>query len=359
MSRAINFCPGPATLPSYVLERAKEDIWSYEGCGIGVMELSHRSTQFEAIIYKTEEKLRNLLSIPSNYKVLFTTGGGTNQFSMIAMNLLEDAKEANYILSGYWAEKAFNEGQKFGRVHVAASTKDIGYKSIPTKVQLSGNPAYLHFTSNNTIYGTQSFVEPTSPSGVPLICDASSDILSRRLDLNKYGVLYAATQKNVGTAGVSIVIIKEDLLERSKEQLPIMMNFKTYSDNRSLYNTPPTFSIYISMRTLEWIQDQGGVEAMEELANKRAKLLYDCIDRHDLYVGYANKESRSKMNVTLNLTKDELTGQLIEEAGKLNISGIAGYRTMGGLRISLYNACPVEWVEKLVEFMDQFAIKHK
>jgi phosphoserine aminotransferase len=359
MSRVINFSPGPATLPSYVLERAKEDIWSYNGCGIGVMELSHRSPQFLEIIGKTEEILRRLLKIPVNYKVLFTTGGGSNQFSMIPMNLVEKGQEANYLLSGFWAERAATEAEKFSTVHIAGSSKDNGYKSLPSNYKLSKNPAYLHFTSNNTIYGTQSSSEPVVDVKVPLICDASSDILSKEIDINKYGLIYAANQKNAGTAGVTTVVIREDLLARSKDSLPVMMNYKTYSENNSLYNTPPTFSIYIAMRTLEWIELEGGVATISERAEQRATLLYDCIDRNDLYVGYADKNSRSKMNVTFHLKNDSLTAQLIEEAGKLGISGLAGYRTMGGLRVSLYNAVPVAWVKSLVEFLDQFASKHR
>ena len=359
MSRVINFSPGPATLPSYVLERAKEDIWDYNGCGIGVMELSHRSAQFIEIIEKTEALARRLLKIPSNYKVLFTTGGASNQFSMIPMNLVEDGQEANFILSGFWAERAATEAEKFCPVHIAGSTKDVGYRSVPTDFTLSKNPAYLHFTSNNTIYGTQCLSEPKIEANVPLVCDASSDIFSREIDVAKYGAIYAANQKNAGTAGVTTVIIREELLARSKERLPVMMNYKTYADNNSLYNTPPTFSIYIAMRTLEWIEQEGGVAQMSIRANQRAKLLYDCIDRNELYVGYAEENSRSSMNVTLHLKKDSLTAKLIQEASNRGISGLSGYRTMGGLRISLYNAAPVAWVEALVEFLEQFAIEHQ
>jgi phosphoserine aminotransferase len=355
MHRVYNFSPGPATLPSYVLERAKEDIFSFEGCGIGVMELSHRSPEFEGIITKTEELMRELLGIPKNYRVLFTIGGGTNQFSMLAMNLLKPGTQGNYLLSGHWAERAATEGKKFGEVHIAGSTKDIGYKSTPQLGPLSDNPAYLHFTSNNTIYGTQTRIEPDCPKDVPLLCDASSDILSRELDVSKYGLLYAAAQKNAGTAGVTFSIIREDLLQRSLPSLPSMMNYAQFAESRSLFNTAPTFSIYVSMRMLEWIKAEGGVKAMETLAEKRAKLVYDCIDRHELYVGYANKQSRSWMNVTLHLKDDSRINPFLEAAKKRELSGLAGYRSLGGLRFSLYNACTIEAVEKLVEFMDEFA----
>ncbi len=342
-------------LPEYVLERTAEDLYSFDGCGIGVMELSHRSKQFDRILTRTEALIRELIGAPENYHVLFTTGGGTAQFSMVPMNLVRAGEQANYLLSGFWSERAAVEAKKFAPVHIAASSKDTGYRHVPRTVALSGNPAYLHFTSNNTIDGTQLFGEPDCPADVPLVCDASSDILSRPIDVTKYGLIYAAAQKNLGTAGVTIVLVRDDLAARAAENLPIMMNYRTYVENRSIYNTAPTFSIYITLRVLEWIRDQGGVSAMQKLAETRSKLLYDCIDRNPEYTGYVQREDRSQMNVTFHLRDDARTAEFIEKADARGLNGIAGYRTMGGMRVSIYNAFPVAGVEELVRFMDEFA----
>jgi len=355
MKRVWNFSPGPAVLPLSVIERAQEDIFSFEGCGVGVMELSHRSQEFEGILAKTEALLRECLSVPQNYQVLFMSGGGTNQFSIIPMNLQTPGGIGNYILSGFWAERALNEAKKFIPTHIAASTKESGYTSIPKDLALSENPAFLHYTTNNTIYGTQFKEPPRIPSDIPLIGDCSSDILSRPMDVSKYGLIYAAAQKNAGIAGVTLVILREDLLERSNDQIPLMMSYRVFAENKSLYNTAPTFSIYMTMRVLEWIKSEGGISEMSRRAEARAALLYSCIDRHPLYRGYADPESRSEMNVTFHLATPDRTEALIAEAEKRGLKTIKGYRTLGGIRVSLYNAMPLEGVQELVSFLDEFA----
>jgi phosphoserine aminotransferase len=335
-----------------VLRQAAEEIFSYGSSGIGVMELSHRSPEFEGIIASAESLLRELLSIPKNYKVLFMTGGATNQFSCLPMNLCNGGV-ANYLLSGFWSERAFNEAKKFAPVYVAASTKDIEYRSVPRTFKLSDNPAYLHFTTNNTIFGTQYRQYPLCQ--VPLIGDASSDILSRPVDIGSFGVYYAAAQKNAGVAGVTLVIIREDLLDRVSSELPVMMSYKVAAENNSLFNTAPTLPIYLTMRVLEWIKREGGVAEMERRAHERAQLLYDCLDRHEVFVPFAAPDSRSLMNITFHLKDPALTEQLISKAEECGISGIKGYRTMGGLRVSMYNAMPLDSVRALVDFLETFA----
>jgi len=350
--RALNFNPGPAHLPVEVLNALGDSIFIYQNSCMGVLELSHRSLHFTEILKTLKKDLRKLLSIPDQYSILFTTGGATNQFSMVPMNLLSEGQTADYILSGSWAEKAYEEAQKFGNVQIAASSKDRNFSYIPTEVKNSSDSAYLHFTSNNTLYGTQFKTEPET--GAVLVCDASSDILSRKIDVAKYGLIYAGAQKNLGPAGVTLVIIRKDLLKRSSEKLPVMMNYNTYANSSSLYNTPPVFAIYVVGEVLKWIKREGGLAVIEKRNEDKAKILYDMIDSTDFYLGTAEKSSRSIMNVTFRLPNEELEKKFLQEAEANHFVGLPGHRSVGGVRASIYNAFPVEGVEKLVEFMKRF-----
>ena len=355
--RAYNLSAGPATLPLEVLEEVQSNLISYRGSGVGIMEMSHRSKAFEEIIQATEANLRELLSIGDNYSVLFTTGGATNQFSMIPLNLRAKNQTADFIITGSWAEKALEEAARFGEVHIAASSKDKKFSFIPTELNLSSNPAYVHFTSNNTIAGTQFSKEPEVGSNV-LVCDASSDLLHKKIDINKYGLIYAGAQKNLGPAGVTVVIIRKDLLERVPQDLPIMLNYKTYSDNQSMYNTPPTLPIYVVGEVFKWLKKNGGLDEMYKTNKEKAQILYSFLDSSDFYQGLAEPASRSLMNVTFRISKSELEATFIDEAKKAGFSELKGHRSVGGLRASIYNAFPKEGVSALVEFMKEFQAKN-
>ncbi|MBS8262954.1 3-phosphoserine/phosphohydroxythreonine transaminase [Mesobacillus boroniphilus] len=356
MKRALNFNAGPAALPEAVLAKAEKEMMNYQGSGMGVMELSHRSKEFEEINERTENLLRGLLTIPDEYEVLFLQGGASLQFSMVPMNLLEKGSTASYVLTGTWSEKALKEAQKMGNAAIAASSKTANYRFIPStsEIDIPAESSYLHITTNNTIYGTQwhSFPEGLP---IPLVADMSSDILSRPLNLSSYGLIYAGAQKNLGPSGVTVVIIHKDLLKRSKPGLPSMLNYEVHAASRSLYNTPPTLSIYFLMLVLEWAEALGGVKQLELLNKQKAALLYDAIDRSDgFYTGHAEEKSRSLMNITFTLDQDDLTSAFLHEAEESGFIGLAGHRSVGGCRASIYNAVPLENVEKLADFMNHF-----
>ena len=358
-ARKYNFNPGPAVLPEEVLKTVGENILSYQDTGIGILEMSHRGSAFLEILKQSEADLRSLLDIGGDYAVIFATGGATNQFSMVPMNLLSSGMTADYILSGSWSEKACKEAGKFGKVSVAGTSAESNYKHIPTEIKLSAKSAYCHFTSNNTIFGTEYQSEPeVDLSKTVLVCDASSDLLHKKIDIKKYGLIYAGAQKNLGPAGVTVVIMRRDLLARSKKELPIMMNYNIYVDNDSLYNTPPVFAIYVFGEVLKWVKHQGGLEAIERNNREKAGLLYQAIDSNDFYVGHAEPGSRSLMNVTFRLKKQDLEEQFAKEAAAESLIGLKGHRSVGGLRASIYNAFPIEGVKKLAEFMQEFARKH-
>lgn len=355
--RVYNFAPGPAVLPVSVLETVRDNILNYNGCGIGVMELSHRSPQFEEIIATAEKNLRELLSISEDYAVIFCGGGARTQFSAVPMNLLSAGSCADYLITGYWAEYAYKEAKRFAEVNVAASSKDDGFTFIPTNLQLSNNSVYLHFTSNNTIVGTQFAKEPEAGS-CTLVCDASSDICSRPIDVSKYGIIYAGAQKNLGPAGVTIVIIKQALLEHIPQSLPKMLDYRTFVEKKSLFNTPPTFNIYVVGEVLKWIKKQGGMRAIQQNNEKKAALLYDYIDASDYYEGIVRKDSRSKMNVTFRLKNREKEAEFVKTAAAAGFDGLGGHRTFGGMRASIYNAFPLEGVKELVSFMKNFEARN-
>jgi phosphoserine aminotransferase len=353
--RIFNFSAGPAVLPVPVLEEAQRDMVSLPGVGMSVMEISHRSKTFDEIINRTEASLRDLLKIPTNYHILFLQGGASLQFSMIPMNFLPADGSADYILTGSWGKKALKEAKKLGAVNVAATMADGGFTRVPSRDEMSLNPhaAYVHITSNETIEGVQWKREP-SVGDVPLVVDSSSDILSREIDVNKYGLIYAGAQKNMGPSGVTLVIVREDLLQRIPENLPTMLDYRIHVENKSLYNTPNTWGIYIMDLVCKWLKDQGGVAGMEKQNDYKARLLYDAIDATDFYRGHADVDCRSPMNVTFRLPAEELDKKFVTEATAQGLDGLKGHRSVGGVRASIYNAFPRAGVEALVSFMKDF-----
>ena len=354
--RIYNFNPGPATLPLPVLEQAREELLNYKGCGMSVMELSHRSKDFKAIVQNAEAMLKELLGVGEEYRALFLQGGASLQFSMVPLNFLPAGETADYIITGSFAEKAWKEAKKLGQTHIAANTKEENFQHIPTdsEIQLSENPAYLHITTNNTIYGTQWHKLPET-GAVPLIADMSSDILSRPLDVQKFALIYAGAQKNLGPSGVTVVLIRNDMLEKVPADLPSMLNYDTQVKNDSLYNTPSTFGIYLVSLVLEWIKENGGLEGMAKHNNEKASYIYDMIDRSEgFYKGHAEKESRSLMNITFRLPSEELEKKFVSGASEYNLSGIKGHRSVGGIRASIYNAMSKEGCMTLAKYMDKF-----
>lgn len=360
-NRIYNFSAGPAVLPEEVLLEAQKDLFALPGVGMSILEISHRSKTYDAIHQEAKEGIRQLLNIPDDYAILFLQGGASLQFSMVPLNLMPPKNKADYILTGSWSKKAMKEAKRVGAVNIAATTEEGEgdkkyFKRIPKQSELKLDPdaAYVHFTSNNTIFGTEWQTEP-EVGNVPLVCDASSDILSKPLDIKKYGLIYAGAQKNMGPSGVTLVIIRKDLLERSQDSLHTMLNYKIHAENDSLYNTPNTFGIYIIKLVTKWLLGLGGLEEMYKINKNKAQLLYDCIDQSGgFYKGHAEKESRSLMNVTFNLATEELEKKLIDEATKAGFSGLKGHRSVGGLRASIYNAFPLKGVEALVDFMKDF-----
>ncbi len=356
--RVYNFSPGPATLPYEVLEQAAKDVVNFQDTGIGLIEMSHRSKEFMAVTANTEQLLRELMEIPDNYKVLFLQGGASSQFFMIPMNLLGPGKKAAYLNTGVWAKKAIKEAKLFGEINVAYSSEDLKFNRVPApgEYTVPEDAEYLYLVSNNTIYGTQFATFPDT--GKMLVCDMSSDILSRRFDVGKFGLIFAGAQKNMGPAGVTVVIIREDLLERTPAGTPTMLCYKTHADAGSMFNTPPCFSIYVVGEVLKWLKKNGGIAAMEKTNKEKAALLYAAIDATAYYRGHAEPGSRSLMNISFNLPTPELEAKFIAEAAKIGLNGLKGHRSIGGCRASIYNAFPREGVIKLVEFMEEFEKKN-
>ena len=357
MSRVYNFSAGPSMLPVPVLERAASEMLDYNGSGMSVMEMSHRSPVYEAIIKEAEAGLRKLMNIPDNYKVLFMQGGATTQFAAVPLNLIGRTGKADYVISGQFSNKAFKEAQRLGfDVRAIASSKDTNFDRIPviTKDMVSPDASYVHICFNNTIYGTKFNYIPDT-GNIPLVADMSSCIISEPFDVSKFGVIYAGAQKNMAPAGVTVVIVREDLLEFGKPDMPSMLDWKLMSENSSMYNTPPCYCIYMAKLVYEWILDLGGLDAMKELNQKKAKYLYDYLDSQDYYIAPAVKESRSMMNVTFVTGVEELDKKFPGAAEKAGLVNLKGHRSVGGMRASIYNAMPYEGVVKLVEFMKEFA----
>jgi len=355
--RIFNFSAGPAVLPEPVLRKAQEAVWNVAGSGIGIMEHSHRGKVFDKILDEAEANCRELAGIPDDYVVLFLQGGASLQFSMVPMNLLPAERTADYLLTGVWAQKAVKEAKILGgKVHIACTSEATNFDRIPAagEIKYSASPAYVHLTTNNTIYGTQWRAEPAAPAGVPLVADTSSDMYSRPIDVQKYGLIYAGAQKNLGPSGVVLVIIRKDLVEAGPKTLPTMLQYRTFAAERSLYNTPPTLGIYLVGEVFKWIQGQGGLAAMAEHNASKASLLYDYIDASEFFRGTVQPDSRSLMNVCFRAPTEELEAKFVAEATKRGLDGLKGHRSVGGMRASIYNACPRASVEALVKFMKEF-----
>lgn len=355
MARVYNFSAGPAMLPEEVLQEAAGEMLDYQGSGMSVMEMSHRSKIYQSIMDEAEADLRDLMSIPDNYKVLFLQGGASQQFAMIPMNLMKN-KVADYVITGQWAKKAWQEAQKYGRANAVASSADKTFSYIPdcSDLPISEDADYVYICENNTIYGTK-YKQLPNTKGKLLVSDVSSCFLSEPIDVTKYGVVYGGVQKNIGPAGVVIVIIREDLItENVLEGTPTMLQYKIHADNGSMYNTPPAYGIYICGKVFKWLKKMGGLEAMKAYNEKKAAVLYDFLDRSKLFRGTVVKEDRSLMNVPFVTGDQELDAKFVKEATAAGFVNLKGHRTVGGMRASIYNAMPIEGVEKLVAFMEEF-----
>ncbi len=357
--RIYNFSAGPAILPLPVLEQAQAELLALPNVGMSVMEISHRSKAFDEIINRATANIKNLLGLSDDYHVLFLQGGASLQFSMIPMNFLAPDKSADYLLTGSWGKKAIKEAKKTGNVNLACSTQEEGFKRVPKQdeLNLDGNAVYCHFTTNETIEGVQWQTEPDAGQ-VPLVADASSDILSRPIDVKKYGMIYAGAQKNLGPSGVTVVIVRDDLLKLIPDNLHTMLDYRTHVENKSLYNTPNTWGIYIIDLVCQWIESKGSLKGIQKQNEDKANMLYDAIDATEFYRGHAEKDSRSRMNPTFRLPSEDLEKQFIKESEAEGLNGLKGHRSVGGLRASIYNAFPPEGVKKLVEFMREFERKN-
>ena len=357
--RVYNFSAGPSMLPLSALERAGSEITNYRGSGMSVMEMSHRSKVFIQIFEETQEKLRRIMNIPEGYKILFLQTGASGQFSMIPLNLIGQTGKADYAVTGNFSNLAYKKAKKYGQINLAASSEDRDHSYIPGQDQLKLDPdaSYFYYCANNTIYGTEWNYVPDTGS-VPLVCDMSSDILSMPVDVSKYGIIYAGAQKNMAPAGLTVVIIREDLAGHELPYTPLMMNYKTMIDKDSMYNTPPCWCIYMLGLTLDWVMEQGGVEGMEKLKKLRSGMLYDTLDASRLFHCHAEKAARSGMNVTFRTGSDEMDAKFVQEAAAAGFVNLKGHRKVGGMRASIYNAMPVEGVEKLCDFIREFEKKN-
>ena len=355
MSRVYNFSAGPSMLPESVLSRAAEEMLDCNGTGQSVLEMSHRSKAFEPIIYGAMEKFRKVMNIPDNYKIIFCQGGASTQFSAIPLNFMNGSNKADYVLSGQFSTKAYKEACKYGDVKAVASSKEQNFSCIPEldKSEFRPDADYFYICQNNTIYGTR-FTKLPETGNVPLVADVSSCFLSEPMDVSKYGVIYGGAQKNVAPAGLTVVIVREDLLGYERDITPVMLNLKTLADNDSMYNTPPCYPIYICGLVLDWIESIGGLEAMKARNEKKAGILYDFIDSSNMFNNPVKKSDRSMMNVTFVTESDELNAKFVKEAADAGFVNLKGHRSVGGMRASIYNAMPIEGVEKLVDFMGKF-----
>ncbi|MFQ5831679.1 MAG: 3-phosphoserine/phosphohydroxythreonine transaminase [Candidatus Thorarchaeota archaeon] len=353
--RVYNFYAGPATLPLPALEKAREELLDFAGTGMSILEISHRSKEYDKMHNEATKLIRELMEIPEEYKVLWLQGGASSQFFMAPVNLQMPGKPMQYVDTGTWSSKALKEAKLYGEVQVVASSEDDNYSYIPKDVGFSENAAFAHITSNNTIYGTQWQRWPEVPDSVPLVCDMSSDLLARRINVKDFGVIYAGAQKNLGPAGVTLVVLREDLVERVAEDVPTLMKWKTEVEKNSLFHTPPCFAIYISKLALEYWKEVGGIAKIEKQNREKAKILYDVIDGSDgFYRGHAREDSRSLMNVTFTLANADLEAKAVAEGLEHDLVGLKGHRSVGGMRASIYNAMTMEGTKKLAEFMTRF-----
>ena len=360
MERVYNFSAGPSVLPLPVLEKAQKELLNANGSGMSVMEMSHRSKVFKDIIEEAEALIRDLMNIPENYKVLFLQGGASTQFAMVPLNLMTKNKKADYVNTGVWSKKAISEAKKYGTVNIVASSEDKTFNYIPEldESKFSKDADYFHITTNNTIYGTR-YTKLPDTGNVPLVADASSGILSEVYPITKFGLIYAGAQKNIGPAGLTIVIIREELLGNAMDFTPTMLDYKTHAGNNSLYNTPPTFAVYMAMLVFRWLKELGGVPEIEKYNKEKAKILYDFLDNSKLFKGTAATKDRSLMNIPFVLPTDELNKKFVKEAEKAGLVNLAGHRSVGGMRASIYNAMPIEGVKALVNFMKEFELENQ
>ena len=358
--RKANFYAGPATLPLSALEKARDEFLDFAGTGMSVLEISHRTKPWQKVMDDADALVREVMGVPNDYKVMWLSGGASSQFYMVPANLQVPGKPMEYVNTGGWSTKAIKEVGLYGEAKVIASSKDENFSYIPTDVEFSEGAAYAHITSNNTLYGTEWNYDPKVPSDVPLVCDMSSDINAREIKVKDYGVIYAGAQKNLGPAGVTLVIVREDLIERVPDNVPTMQKWSTHVGKGSMFNTPPVFPIYFCKLALEHLKDMGGVKAMEKLNREKAKILYDVIDASDgFYKGHARADSRSLMNVTFTMATPELENKCVEEALPHDLIGLKGHRSVGGMRASIYNAMPIEGVKKLAEYLTEFKEKNQ
>lgn len=357
--RVFNFSAGPSMLPVPVLEKAAKQMLNYENSGMSVMEMSHRSSSYLDIFNKTKDLLKKVMNIPDGYEIVFIQGGATQQFSMVPLNLLKNGK-ADYIITGSFSKKAATEAKKYGEINIAYDGSDNDFKHIPTQDELKLDPeaSYVHLCANNTIYGTEWKYVPET-NGVPIIADMSSNILSKPIDVSKYGMIYAGAQKNMGIAGLGVAIIKKDLLQKVSATTPVLLDYTLMIENDSMYNTPPAYAIYVLGLVLEWIDEMGGLEVMEKRNIEKAKLLYDYLDSSDFYKAHSDTDNRSLMNVTFTTPSKELDAKFVKESIEAGMTNLKGHRSVGGIRASIYNAMPLEGVEKLVAFMKEFEAANK
>ncbi len=356
MPSIVNFSAGPSILPKPVFKEAAQAVMDFNGSGLSILEISHRSPAFEAVMQEAEALVRELIGLNDDYAVLFLTGGASTQFFMTVMNLLPEGQKAAYVDTGTWSSKAIKEAKILGDIDVIASSKDKNYSYIPKGYSIGSDYAFLHTTSNNTIFGTQYQSWPDSP--VPMVCDMSSDIFSKPIDISKFGLIYAGAQKNLGPAGVTLVIVRKDWLGRSKRTLPTMLKYETHAESGSMYNTPPVFPIYVSMLTLRWLKNLGGLGKIQEINERKSKILYDLIDEIPFYIGHSAPEDRSRMNVTFNLEDRELDKEFLQFCKDAGCDGVKGHKSVGGFRASIYNAMPEDGVNTLAEVMKAFAMKY-
>ena len=359
MNRIFNFSAGPAVLPAPVLEEAQRNLVELPGVGMSVLEISHRSKTFEDILARTEADVRTLGQVPANYKVLFLQGGASMQFSMVPLNLLTPGATADYIVTGAWAQKAVKEAQRVGTVNIAATTESDNFSRLPKQdeIKLTPGAAYVHMTTNNTLFGTEWPAEP-AVGDAPLVADTSSDMFSRPIDVSKYGLIYAGAQKNLGPSGVTLVIIREDLLARSQKSLHTMLNYAVHAENGSMYNTPPCFGIYLMGLVMKWGLAQGGLDAINAANTRKASKLYAEVDRSGFYRGTADTASRSRMNITFRLPSEDLEKTFVKDSTAAGLDGLKGHRSVGGMRASIYNAFPEAGIDALVAFMQEFEKKN-
>ncbi len=359
--RAFNFSAGPGVVPEEVIKIVQQDLWSLYGSGVGILEHSHRGKEFDRVLAEAEADCRRIANIPANYRIMFLQGGATTQCYQVPMAFLADGATADYFETGKWAQDSINQAGLYGKVHIAGSSKDSKFDRIPddSQIKYSANPTYAHFTSNNTIMGTQWHrMPPALPGDAWYVCDASSDIFSRPIDVTKYGFIYAGGQKNLGPAGTVLVIARDDVLERQVRKLPWMLDYKLQASKESRYNTPPTFGIYLMGQVFKWLDRQGGLKAIEKYNNEKAKVVYDMLDSTPFYTPHARKQDRSLMNITFKTPSEALDAKFLDEAEKAGMANLPGHRSIGGMRASMYNAFPMEGAHALAQFLKDFAQKN-